>query len=348
MDRPDLQNIRTDVLAYIEALEARLAELEGKRSRPSHLAETDIRQEPALPEEAPTSESLITLSWNGKIKRTQRHLYSRQHRSGMGVFDLDIDLPDNPTSLLACQEIDNLLFFTDQARVFRWKANKMEADEIRSKGDDLNSHFQLEEGEKFTAVLPDRASGFVALASERGRIRILRHHVFGEHMRPGTPMFRADEFGRLASVCWTPGNADLLILTRRGMGVRFSEKLINPSGDVGIKLAEGDSLVSVLSVDDDSSVFIAAADGRGTVRKMATFAPNKSTGGIGKIAMRSDQIAGAVTVTAGDDIFMVSKLAKIIRFPANEVPETEGVVQGVVCMQLRADDVTALCNGRVQ
>jgi DNA gyrase subunit A len=288
------------------------------------------------------------LSCDGKIKRTQRHLYSRQHRGGMGVFDLDIDLPDTPTSLLACQETDSLLLFTDQARVFRWKANKMAADDIRAKGVDLSSYFQLEEGEKFAAILPDRANGFVALASQRGRIRILRHHIFGEHMRPGTPMFRAEEFGKLASVCWTPGNADLLLITRRGMGIRFSEKIINPSGDLGIKLSEDDSLVAILSVDDESLVFIAAGDGRGTVRKMTLFAPNKSTGGIGKIAMRSDQIAGAITVTAADDIFMVSKLAKIIRFPANEIPETEGVVQGVACMQLRADDVMALCNGRVQ
>ncbi len=348
MDRPDLYGIRTDVLAYIESLEARLQELEGRRNRMHPPAEPEIRQETALPEEAPTLESLITLSNGGKIKRTQRHLYSRQHRGGMGVFDLDIDLPDTPASLMVCQETDNLLLFTDQARVFRWKANKMEADEIHAKGEDLFSHFQLEEGEKFAAVLPDRANGFVALASQRGRIRILRHHVFGEHMRPGTPMYRAEEFGKLASVCWTPGNADLLLLTRHGMGIRFSEKLINPAGDIGIKLSEGDSLVAVLSVDDESTVFIAAADGRGTVRKMTTFAPNKSTGGSGKIAMRSDQIAGAVTVTPADDIFMVSKLAKIIRFPANEVPETDGVVQGVVCMQLRADDVLALCNGRVQ
>ena len=348
MDRPDLHGIRTDVLAYIESLEARLVELEGKRNRLHPPAEPEIRQETALPEEAPTLESLITLSNGGKIKRTQRHLYSRQHRGGMGVFDMDIDLPDTPASLMVCQETDNLLLFTDQARVFRWKANKLEADEIRAKGNDLSSYFQLEEGEKFAAVLPDRANGFVALASQRGRIRILRHHVFGEHMRPGTPMYRAEEFGKLASVCWTPGNADLLLLTRRGMGIRFSEKLINPAGEIGIKLSDGDSLVAVLSVDDESTVFIAAADGRGTVRKMATFAPNKSTGGIGKIAMRSDQIAGAVTVTAADDIFMVSKLAKIIRFPASEIPETDGVVQGVVCMQLRADDVLALCIGRVQ
>ncbi|GAP14680.1 type IIA topoisomerase, A subunit [Longilinea arvoryzae] len=347
MERPDLTNIRTDVLAYIESLEARIAFLEGKRSRVTiHEEEPEIHHETALPEEKPTTDSLISLSANGKIKRTQRHLYSRQHRSGMGVFDLDIDLPDLPAALQVCPESTSLLLFTNLARVFRLPVGKMDAREVRAKGEDLTIRFPLEEGERYVAVLPDRASGFVALASERGRIRILRHHLFGEHMRPGTAMFKPEEFGQLTTVCWSPGSLDLLLLSRRGMGIRFSEKLVNPQGDLGLRLAEGDSLVAVLSVSEESSVFIAGADGRGTVRKMSSFAPNKSTGGSGKIAMRSDQIAGALVVDPNDDIFMASRLAKVIRFPVNEVPETDGVVQGVVCMQLRADDVVALSTSK--
>lgn len=347
MDRPDLNNIRADVLAYIEYLEARLATIEAKRSHTQRAEELEIHHEAALPEEPPTTDGLISLSASGKIKRTLRHLYSRQHRSGMGVFDLDIDLPDYPAAVQAAADSANLLLFTNRARVFRLPADKMDTVEVRAKGDDLSLRFPLEEDEHFVAVLPDRASGYIALASQRGRIRILRHHVFGEHMRPGTAMYRPEEFGILASVCWTPGNADLLLITERGMGIRFAEKLVNPQGELGIKLAEGDSLVSVLSVDDDSAVFMVSADGRGTIRKMASFAPNKSTGGSGKIAMRSDHIAGALAIEPKDDIFLISRLAKIIRFPANEVPETEGVVQGVVCMQLRADDVVALCTSRI-
>lgn len=348
MERPDLNGIRTDVLAYIEALEARIAFLEGKRSsRVVHEEEPEIHREAALPEEKPTTDSVVSLSANGKIKRTQRHLYSRQHRSGMGVFDLDIDLPDFPAAMQACQENVSLLLFTNLARVFRLPVGKMDAAEVRAKGEDLITRFPLEPGEHYVALLPDRASGFVALASERGRIRILRHHLFGEHMRPGTAMFKVEEFGQLVSVCWTPGTDDLLLVSRRGMGIRFSEKLVNPQGELGIRLADGDNLISVLSVKDDSSVFIAGADGHGTVRKMSSFAPNKSTGGSGKIAMRSDQIAGALVVEPGDDIFLASRLSKVIRFPANEVPETDGVVQGVVCMQLRADDVVALGISRV-
>lgn len=347
MERPDLQNIRTDVLAYIEYLEARIAALEGRRTRAPREEEPEIQHEVALPEEAPTTESVISLSANGRIKRTLRHLYTRQHRSGMGVFDLDVDLPDFLAALQPARENANLLLFTSLARVFRLPVGRMDAAEIRDRGEDLSLRFPLEKDEKFVALLPDRASGYVALASQRGRIRILRHHLFGESMRPGTAMYRVEEFGQLASVCWTPGNADLLLISRRGMGIRFAEKLVNLSGELGIKLAEGDALVSVLSIDDDSAVFMVGADGRGTVRKMSSFAANKSTGGSGKIAMRSDQIAGALAVEPGDDVFLGSRLSKVIRFPIAEVPETDGVVQGVVCMQLRADDVVALCTGRV-
>lgn len=347
MERPDLTNIRTDVLAYIESLEARIAFLEGRRTRVTTLeVEPEIHHETALPEEKPTTDSLVNLSANGKIKRSLRHLYSRQHRSGMGVFDLDIDLPDFPAALQACPESASLLLFTNLARVFRIQVGKMDAADVRARGEDLVIRFPLEEGEQYVALLPDRASGYVVLASERGRIRILRHHLFGEHMRPGTAMFKPGEFGQLTSVCWTPGNLDLLLLSRRGMGIRFSEKLVNPQGELGIRLAEGDSLVSVLSVSEESSVFIASADGRGTVRRMSSFAPNKSAGGSGKIAIRSDRVAGALVVDPDDDIFMASRLAKVIRFPVNEVPETDGVVQGVVCMQLRGDDVMALSTSR--
>jgi DNA gyrase/topoisomerase IV subunit A len=74
---------------------------------------------------------------------------------------------------------------------------------------------------------------------------------------------------------------------------------------------------------------------------MAGFAPNKSLGGSGKIAIKNDQVVSAFSIEPNDDIFIISRLCKIIRFPADEVPPTEGVVQGVNCISLRADEVVA-------
>jgi DNA gyrase/topoisomerase IV subunit A len=91
-----------------------------------------------------------------------------------------------------------------------------------------------------------------------------------------------------------------------------------------------------------------SGDGRGTIRMMEGFAPNKSAGGSGKIAMNSDDVVSAATVVESDDIFAITHLDKIIRFMAADVPPKEGVVQGVNCMTLRADQVVALAIGHTQ
>ena len=84
------------------------------------------------------------------------------------------------------------------------------------------------------------------------------------------------------------------------------------------------------------------ADGKGTIRLMSGFAANKAPGSGGKIAIKTDHLIGAATIREQDDIFAISRLSKIIRFQAIEIPPKSGVVQGVNCMSLRSDEVTAL------
>jgi DNA gyrase subunit A len=172
-------------------------------------------------------------------------------------------------------------------------------------------------------------------------VRTFRHHIFGDYMKPGTTFFNTRQFGTLASACWTPGDTDLFIQTRQGTAIRFSEKLVPPQGIVGIRLNQGDEVAAITSVYPDSGVFILSGDGRGTIRQMTGFAPNKSAGGGGKTAIKSDRVVAAFSTSPKDDIFILSELGKMIRFSAAEVPETEGVVQGVICMTLRGDACVA-------
>jgi DNA gyrase subunit A len=344
MQRPDLSNVATEVRAYIEHLEERLRTTEpGKKPRPvadnqnfDPIPETPLFAEPA------TTINIVTVSKEGIAKRTQRHHYTPQHRSGMGVFDLEVPDPDYPVILASVDENHNLIVFTNQARVFRTSLNKVVESPLRSRGQLLLDRVSLEAGEKVAAILPERAQGYVALVSASGRVRTLRHHLFGEHMRPGTAMYSYREFGPLASVCWTSGDSDLFILTKNGMAIRFNEKVIPPQGENGIRLAGEDQVVAITSVYDDSGVFMIGADGKGTTRMMSGFAPNKSAGGSGKIAMRNDKLVGATAVNPNDNIFLITRLGKMIRFRADEVPPTEGVIQGVHCITMRADEVTAL------
>jgi DNA gyrase subunit A len=134
----------------------------------------------------------------------------------------------------------------------------------------------------------------------------------------------------------------LFIATNHGKAIRFSEKLVPPQGGPGIRLENGDSVAAITSVYPDSGVFLADSLGRGTIRLMNSFSPNKGAGGGGKNAMNTDQLIAAVTVNANEDIFMISRLSKMIRFTAEEVPAKEGNVQGVNCMGLRGDEVISI------
>jgi DNA gyrase/topoisomerase IV subunit A len=81
---------------------------------------------------------------------------------------------------------------------------------------------------------------------------------------------------------------------------------------------------------------------------MAGFSPNKAPGAGGKTAMKTDHLVGAAAVDETGDIFIISRLSKIIRFQAAEIPAKEGVVQGVNCMALRADETVALASCRCE
>jgi DNA gyrase subunit A len=344
MQRPDLSNVDQSVIAYIEFLEKKTG-IRQARSMSSVEDSVELaadRASEALPAEHETTVNVITFSRSGLAKRTYRHLYSRQHRGGMGVFGLDIDLPDVPTVVSAAEDNQNLLLFTNRSRVFRLSLNAIPSTPVYDKGSLSTERFNFEPDEYLVAVLPEQARGYVALASENGRVRCLRHHLFGEHMRPGTALFNHVEFGPLAGACWTPGEAELFIVTEQGIGIRFAEKSISPQGDQGVRLSGDDHVVGIASIYADSGVFILGADGRGTIRQMSGFAPNKTPGGSGKIAFKSNKVVGAVTIEPNDDLFLISHLGKMIRFPASEVPPTEGVVQGVNCMGLRGDEVVAV------
>jgi DNA gyrase subunit A len=350
LQRPNLNQVDEPVRAYIEALEAEIARLQRKAPR-SRATEADEELEPEAisePSEPPTTLNIITATLSGYAKRTSRHLYTRQRRGGMGVFDLDVPGEEPPAIVAIADESDHLLVITNLARAFRMQVSAIPLGEVRDRGLNITERFNLGEGETLAAFLPDKAQGYVALVSKRGYVRMLRHHVFGEYMKPGTALYDPKAFGPLASACRTPGDGDLFIATRQGKAIRFSEKLVPPAGGLGIRLSADDEAIAITPVYSDSGVFLIGSDGKGTIRQMEGFSANKSPGAGGKIAFNTDHLVGASVVDVDDDIFVISRLSKIIRFPASQVPPKEGVVQGVICMSLRADETTAMAVSKPQ
>lgn len=335
LERPDLKHVSLEVRAYIEALEAELAD-----SRQAQEEVLDVQDALSLtPAEPPTTINVITVSAQGRFKRTPRHLYSRQRRGGMGIFDVETDKDDQPSLLTLADESQTLLVLTSAARAFRVPVCDIAETPVRGRGQPLA--LPLQPNERVALALADQGKGYIVLVSQQGHVRCLRHHYVGENLRPGANLY-TPEYGPPASACWSPGGGDLLIITRQGRAIRFAEKQVPLQGCLGIRLEMGDAVVGVASVHADSGVLLVGADGKGTVRLMSGFAANKSPGGGGKIVMRAERLVGAVTVDESDDVFILSRLSKIIRFPASEIPPKEDTVQGVNCMALRADETVAV------
>jgi DNA gyrase subunit A len=352
MKRPELSGINPDVVQYIEELEKELGLLRnpsGRRNPRSGPQEVEEIQDAILPElseppEAPTTISLITVSASGSAKRTPRHLYNLQRRGGMGIFDLDTPEKDPPRILTIADQNQNLLLITNLGRGYRLPVQLVPEALVRARGASITAKLNFSEEESVAAVLPEQAQGYLALLSQSGMVRMLRHHVFGDHMKPGTPLYDFRAFGNLASATWTPGDGDLFIATQQGRAIRFSEKLISPQGTQGIRLSEQDQAVSIAAVYPDSGVFMLSADGRGTIRLMDGFTPNKAPGAGGKIALTTDKLVCAIGVETTDQLFIISALSKIIRFRVEDIPAKDGIVQGVVCISLRADEPVAAIN----
>ena len=338
--RPDLTTAAPEVRAYIEALEA---ELDHQQS----FAPTAAPEPPAAPlepSELPTTINLVTISAHGLAKRTPRHLYDRQRRGGMGIFDLETSDPDRPSLLAALDETHDLIVFTTHARAFRVPISRLTAQPVRARGQALLTDVTLQPDEDIVSVLPAGRGVSLTLLSLSGYARVLPAHIVGPATTPGASLYRYADFGPLAAACWTSGAGDLFVASERGIAIRFPERALPLPGGLALRLESGDRAVAVEGVrpPDGEAIFLVGADGRGTIRLMSGFAANKAPGGGGKTAFKTDRLIGAVAVQPSDDLFIISQLGKIIRFRSDEVPPKEGVVQGVNCMALRGDECVAV------
>jgi DNA gyrase subunit A len=345
LERPDLEGVDPEVVAYIEALEAAVAGA-GRRGGVTRTATPEQEPEPE-PSEPPTTLNVIVLSRAGVAKRTPRHLYGRQRRGGMGVFDIDLPGDDLPAALVVADEADTLLLLTSEGRGFRLPVAALAQTPVHGRGQPLDLPVPWIPGEHPVALLPADAGSQIAMVSERGQVHRVRASFVGKRMVPGVKFHDPKAGGPLVAACWTGGEDDLFVVTRTGSAIRFPEQRVYDPGSLGIRVGRDDGVVGIAAVNEQSTVFLLSADGRGTLRLMSGFAANKQPGGSGKVAIKTAALAAAVAVQPQDDLFVISRLSKIVRFQVADIPPKEGVVQGVTCMALRADACVAASAGRV-
>lgn len=336
MNRPNLSGLPEDVVAYIEALEARLTDAPASRAS---RAEASFE-----PVEEPTTINIISITRSGVAKRTPRHLYPRQRRAGMGIFDIDTPEEDPPAFLLAADLSATLILVTNQGRAFRYPVQEIVETPVRGRGAPILNNLPLRPEEAVQIVSPDRGSGFFCFVTERGQVRRMAAQVVGRNMISGVLLHDPKDGGAPVGACWSSGTDELLVIAREGRAIRFAERLVPVRGCLGMRIENGEHVFAIAAAPADGGVFLLGEDGKGTIRMLEGFSANKSPGAGGKTLIKSDSLVAAFAVQPeAEDLFLISRLGKIIRFAADEIPAKEGVVQGVICMTLRADVCTTAC-----
>ena len=194
LERPDLSLVSPDVKAYIEALEAELA---ATRKSPPRARESfaDELAELNEPSEPPTTFQVITATAGGIIKRTPRHLYDRQRRGGMGIFDLDAPDEDPPALLTIADVTQHLIVVTSLGRAFPVAVSQLAESPVRGRGESLRKWLPLTADERVALLAPDLGAGYFTLVTRRGQVRRWRYNVFGRNLAPGTLLVDIREGG---------------------------------------------------------------------------------------------------------------------------------------------------------
>ncbi len=196
----------------------------------------------------------------------------------MGVFDLDAPENDPPAFLTVADQSQTLIVVTTSGRAFPLSVATLAEGAVRGRGESVRKAVPLSPDEKISLITPDMGAGHLTVVTRRGQVRRWRYNVFGRNLQPGTILYDIREGGAPAAACWSGADAELFIVTAKGLGIRFAETQVAVRGSLGIRVDPDDAVVGVASVRPEDGVFMLSGDGKGTVRRMEGFALNKAPG----------------------------------------------------------------------
>ncbi len=310
---------------------------------------------------------IITLTHSGLIKRTNVSEYRAQRRGGKGVIGMDTqgrkategEDRDFVEHLFSASTHDYLMFFTNTGRVYVERVHGVPDMSRTAKGRGIANVLELQPDEKIAALiriiskqdeeegdLTWKQPGYLLFATERGTVKKTALADYQNFRKGGIRAINIEEGDRLIEVKLTTGEDQVVLISRDGQSVRFSEKDARPMGRVstgvrGIRLADGDAVVSLAVVEQDATLLVASEQGVGKRTDFEDYR-QQSRGGKGIITMKTTdktgKVVGALTVHDHDEIMLITFGGQMIRTRVKDVRETGRNTQGVRLMNLDDGD----------
>ncbi len=309
-------------------------------------SEGEIMDEDLIPRE----NVVVTISNTGYIKRQPVDTYRTQRRGGMGVMGMETKEEDYVVDLFVSSTHDNIMFFTNKGRVYSLKVYEIPAAATRqARGKAIVNLLNLQPGELVNAMIPIKEfddQHFLVMCTREGTIKKSVLSAFQNIRSTGIIAIGLSEQDELISVKMTNGEQEVLIATRHGKSNRFSEKEVRETGRqsqgvIGIRLTEGDKVVGMEIVSPDSSILTICENGFGKRTPIADYTPHHR-GGQGminiKTTLRNGGVVASVSVTAEDEMLIVTKDGIMIRMKISEINEIGRNTQGVRLIKLKSEN----------
>ena len=312
---------------------------------------TDIEMEDIIKRE----DVVITLTQFGYIKRMSEGTYKPQKRGGRGVSSGNMRDEDFVKELFVTSTHDMILFFTSLGNVFKLKAYEIPEDSRTSRGTAIINLLDLQEGERVTSIIPveeyDPDMNFL-MVTEKGLIKRTPFKEYKNIRKSGIIAIKLNEGDKLIDVHLTKNEEDVILVTKKGLAIRFNEEQVRKSGrnSMGVKsidLSDDDIVVSSDLLCEDKYLLVISENGFGKLTEIAKYRP-QNRGGKGlltyKITKKTGDVAAAAVVEKEDDVMIIADSGIIIRILTEDISIQGRNTSGVKLMNLTDAKVVAVAN----
>jgi len=302
--------------------------------------ETDIDMEDLIKDE----DVVVTLTRFGYIKRTPIDAYRSQKRGGKGITALTTREDDFVVDMFTTSTHRYLLFFTNKGKCYKLRAWQIPEAGRQARGTAIVNLLQLDSDEKVTSAIKlhgDEKNMYLIMATKSGMVKKTPLEQYENVRKGGIVGITLKEGDELIGTRLTDGSYDILLVTRNGMSIRFSEKDVRPMGRtsmgvIGIRLDEDDEVISMVPYFENTTLLVATVNGFGKRTDLEEYKV-QTRGGKGVLTYRvtdkTGPLAGALSVSEDDDIMLISTDGTIIRMHVDEISVLSRVTQGVTLMR---------------
>ena len=314
-------------------------------------AEGEIDVEDLIKEE----QSVIALTHFGYIKRMPIDTYKSQKRGGKGITGMTTKEDDFVKQIFTASTHDTILFFSNKGKLYRLRGYEIPESGRTAKGTAIVNLLSLDAGEKISTIIPIQnfAEGkYLLFATRNGLIKKTALTEYNSARKTGLLAITLKDEDELIDVRLTDGEDNVVLVTKQGMCITFSERDVRPIGRVsqgviGIRLDEDDSVIGMESIIQGSNATLLAITENGFGKRTELDEYRVQTrGGKGvityKITPKTGVIVGIKIVNEEDDVMLITDTGTIIRINVKDISVLGRSTQGVTLMRTNEGKVVSI------